>query len=85
MDEIGRVRDLLYSHSAIPPSVLKDDLPGLFPVARCSPRGGCLLEQLRGQNRAFELHLCVKQVAELVGDILAVADNGSCFIDGSEL
>lgn len=55
MDEIGRVRNLLYSHSDILPSVLKDDSPGVFPVARCSPRGGCLFEQLRGQNRAFEL------------------------------
>ena len=43
------------------------------------------MEQLRGQNRAFELHLCVKQVAELVGDILAVADDSCRFVDGSEL
>lgn len=42
MDEIGRVRNLLYSHNDILPSVLKDDSPGVFPVARCSPRGGCL-------------------------------------------
>lgn len=81
MDEIGRVRDLLYSHSAIPPSVLKDDLPGLFPVARCSPRGGCLFEQLRGQNRAFELHLCIEQIAELIGNILAVTDDSCRLID----
>lgn len=47
----------------------------------CSPCGGCLLEQLRGQNRAFGLHLRVEQVAELVGDILAVTNDSSRLID----
>lgn len=81
MDEIGRVRNLLYSHSDILPSVLKDDSPGVFPVARCSPRGGCLFEQLRGQNRAFELHLRIEQIAELIGNILAVTDDSCRLID----
>lgn len=43
------------------------------------------MEQLRGQNRAFGLHLCVKQVAELVGDILAVTNDSCRFVDESEL
>lgn len=81
MDEIGRVRNRLYSHSDILPSVLKDDSPGVFPVARCSPRGGCLFEQLRGQNRAFELHLRIEQIAELIGNILAVTDDSCRLID----
>lgn len=49
--------------------------------SRCSPCGGCLLEQLRGQNRAFGLHLRVEQVAELVGDILAVTNDSSRLVD----
>lgn len=36
-------------------------------------------------NRAFELHLCIEQVAELIGNILAVSNNGCGFVDGSEL
>ena len=74
----------MYSHRAIPPFVLKDDSPGVFPVARCSPRGGCLYEQLRGKTRAFELHLCIEQVAEFVGDILAVTDDSCRLVDGRE-
>lgn len=56
----------------------------MFPVARCSPRGGCIFEQLRGKTRAFELHLCIEQVAEFVGDILAVTDDSCRLVDGRE-
>lgn len=43
------------------------------------------MEQLRGQNRAFELHLCIEQIAELIGNILAVTDDSCRLVDGSEL
>ena len=30
-------------------------------------------------------HFSVEKIAEFIGDVLAVSDNGSCFIDGSKL
>ena len=44
----------------------------------------------KGRPRDFgrlkeDSHFSVEKIAEFIGDVLAVSDNGSCFIDGSKL
>ena len=48
----------------------------LFPFSACTSYDAVV--------RAFQLHLCVKQVAEFVGNVFAVTNNGCCFVDRSE-